>query len=385
MQASKSAPALGESPYAASVGPKQPRRKKWVPPPGAFNEPDLPARFANPGPGRYNPAPQNACLSTKPRVVGCRFGSEDRYKYFGPQTPLERTSSGMLGGLYQPQSEASPGPGYMPSYNLVRSASRSSSFTVERREGTSERRARGGAPGPGLYNPSDKASSTVRNYTAGGNFLGDDRHRYLGEVDPASLTPSVSDSPGPMYMPSDGYARARAPTVAFGGKGPGSMKKPPSLKAETPGPGAYTPATQAACLSTKRRAATAVFGIEQRGGRNPVDSTHCFHGKVSQTVLTSAAAAQPPCERCNSRGGALSVAGARGHAQRLHGEPLARADLPALAEGYPRHIEVRRHWDVAPLLVDSLPGAAPLQYWATTRAEPTWRRARDRACAHSHL
>ena len=175
MQASKSAPALGESPYAASVGPKQPRRKKWVPPPGAFNEPDLPARFANPGPGRYNPAPQNACLSTKPRVVGCRFGSEDRYKYFGPQTPLERTSSGMLGGLYQPQSEASPGPGYMPSYNLVRSASRSSSFTVERREGTSERRARGGAPGPGLYNPSDKASSTVRNYTAGGNFLGDDR------------------------------------------------------------------------------------------------------------------------------------------------------------------------------------------------------------------
>ena len=307
MQASKSAPALGESPYAASVGPKQPRRKKWVPPPGAFNEPDLPARFANPGPGRYNPAPQNACLSTKPRVVGCRFGSEDRYKYFGPQTPLERTSSGMLGGLYQPQSEASPGPGYMPSYNLVRSASRSSSFTVERREGTSERRARGGAPGPGLYNPSDKASSTVRNYTAGGNFLGDDRHRYLGEVDPASLTPSVSDSPGPMYMPSDGYARARAPTVAFGGKGPGSMKKPPSLKAETPGPGAYTPATQAACLSTKRRAATAVFGIEQRGGRNPVDSTHCFHGKVLRTMTMSAAAARPPCERGNSRGGPSQV------------------------------------------------------------------------------
>lgn len=93
MQASKSAPALGESPYAASVGPKQPRRKKWVPPPGAFNEPDLPARFANPGPGRYNPAPQNACLSTKPRVVGCRFGSDTLSESTGPTPHAESRHS----------------------------------------------------------------------------------------------------------------------------------------------------------------------------------------------------------------------------------------------------------------------------------------------------
>ena len=84
----------------------------------------------------------------------------------------------------------------------------------------------------------DSLVSTKKNFTAGGGFLADDRHKYLGEVDPASGTPMVNLSPGPMYQPSYDYARKRAPSVNFGGRGPGTIRRPPSLKVETPGPGA---------------------------------------------------------------------------------------------------------------------------------------------------
>jgi hypothetical protein len=231
-------------------------------------------------------------------VVGCRFGSEDRFKHFGQGAALERTSSGMLGGGTGGQVEQGPGPSYNPSYSLVKSASRASSFTVERREGPGGAAARATVPGPGLYNPSDKTTSAVRNYVAGGGFLSDDRHRYLGEVDPASLTPAVSDSPGPMYMPTDAYARRRAPTVAFGGKGPGTIMQPPTLKTETPGPGTYTPTVQNACLSTKRRVPGAKFGIEQRSARNPVDSVHCYHGTVCCAPRAYPPSSRPPSVGC---------------------------------------------------------------------------------------
>ena len=150
---SASAPVLQNSPYAATVGKPMRRPKVWVPPPGAFNEPDLP-RFVNPGPGRYTPAHQHACLSTKPRVVATRFGSEDRFKYLGPQTALEPMQSGMVGGLFCPQSASGPGPSYLPSYDLVRPMARKSSFTVA----VPINEGRGNSPGPGLYNPTDKGT-----------------------------------------------------------------------------------------------------------------------------------------------------------------------------------------------------------------------------------
>jgi len=191
---SSSAPVLSASPYAAVIGnPKKSsmsgsRKGAWNPPPGAFNHPDLP-EFTAPGPGRYTPSVN----SVRPRVVGTRFGSEDRFKYLGPQQPLEQTSAGMCG--------------------------------------------------------------TVR----------------------------ISYSPGPLYKPSHDSAKPRAPTVAFGGRGPGTIKKPPSMIQETPGPGSYEHAVtlaDGAKTSTKPRSSAAGFGSTKRSEMGPPDSAHCFHGKV---------------------------------------------------------------------------------------------------------
>ncbi|KAL1524747.1 hypothetical protein AB1Y20_019630 [Prymnesium parvum] len=284
MKASSSAPVLRDSPYNQSIGPAKPKRRAkdgvWRPPPGGFNEPDLP-HFEGPGPGQYTPKEQHSVLSTKPRVVGCRFGSEDRFKYLAPLRSLEGTSSGLLGGSCGPQAVASPGPAYMPDYSCVHVAARSSSFSVQRRDTSgADSIARGAAPGPGLYNPSDKALSTRKNYVAGGGFLADDRQKYLGELDPSSLTPSVSQSPGPLYMPSHSFAMSRAPTVSFGGHGPGTIKSVPSLKMPMPGPGAYTPIAQNAALSTKPRILVTHFGVEPRVSKGLMDSSMCFHKNV---------------------------------------------------------------------------------------------------------
>lgn len=224
---------------------------------------------------------QHSCLSTKPRVVAARFGSEDRFKYFGPEQPLERTSSGMFGGLHAPQTGQSPGPCYKPSLALTKSKSQEASFLTERRDpGGFERRLHAGTPGPGLYTPNDRGISTKRDFTPQGKFHMDDRHRYLGEVDPASLTPQMYASPGPMYNPTLQLTQDRPKTTAFGGRGPGTMVKPPSLKVDAPGPGSYTPMTQNACLSTKKRVPAAAFGVEQRNEHTQVDSSYCFHGRV---------------------------------------------------------------------------------------------------------
>jgi len=283
MKASASAPVLRDSPYNQQIGTAKKRRSKdglWHPPPGGFNEPELP-QFEGPGPGQYNPKVQHGCLSTKPRIPGCRFGSEDRFKYLAPMSSLERTSSGLTGGLNAPQSSTSPGPAYLPDYSLVIGASRSSSFRVQRRDtrGT-ESLARGSAPGPGLYNPTDLGLSTKKNFTAGGGFFADDRHKYLGELDPTSLTPLQSQSPGPLYNPSDKITAFRSQTVAFGGHGPNTIKSVPSLKVGTPGPGAYTPVSQNASLSTKPRVVASQFGVEVRSSKALMDSSACFHGKV---------------------------------------------------------------------------------------------------------
>ena len=280
MRGSSSAPTLANSPYAQVLGTKTPsqkpaRRKVWAPPPGAFNNPDLP-RFDGPGPGRYS---VNDNL-TKKRVTGPRFGSEDRFKNLGGCT--EMTSTGMV-GMYNPQSMVSPGPSYMPSYSAVHSQSRISAFSTARRDTTGAPGGSATNPGPGLYTPTDTALSTKHNYTAGGAFLADDRHKYLGQVDPASGLKLKSFSPGPVYNPPVGAGRASAPTVAFGGTGPGSIKKPPSLRADEPGPGAYDHAmtmAEGSVLSSKHRAPAPGFGSTTRGEASMQDSSQCFHGKV---------------------------------------------------------------------------------------------------------
>ena len=218
MSMSASAPVLQNSPYAATVGKVPKRRPKvWVPPPGQFNEPDLP-RFVNPGPGRYT-LPSQRDMPNRPRITATRFGSEDRFKYLGPQTSLEPMQSGMVGGMFCPQSSSSPGPGYLPSYDLVRPRARASSFTVAVKGGE----GRGNSPGPGLYNPDDKRIR--RNYTSGGGFLADDRHKYLGELDPASLQPLTKVSPGPIYKPGRYCQGGRVTSVSFGGHGPGTLAR----------------------------------------------------------------------------------------------------------------------------------------------------------------
>mmetsp|Transcript_16549 Transcript_16549/g.35490 ORF Transcript_16549/g.35490 Transcript_16549/m.35490 type:complete len:397 (-) Transcript_16549:232-1422(-) len=280
------ASSLAKSPYAESIGGSTTsvlryKGKKWTPPPGKFNEPEAPLRFSNPGPGRYDPAVQHACLSTKPRVLACRFGSEDRFKYFGPELPLERTTSGMYGGLFVPQGGQSPGPCYLPNHSLTKSRSQEASLLSQRRaQGGLEHRLKAKLPGPGAYNPNDTNISTKKNWTPQGRFMADDRTRYLGDVDPASQQPQKSFSPGPMYNPVVAITQERPKTVAFGGRGPGTMVKPPSLKAETPGPGTYTPMAQAACLSSKRRVPAASFGAPTGPETLPIDSAYCFHGNV---------------------------------------------------------------------------------------------------------
>ena len=105
-----------------------------------------------------------------------------------------------------------------------------------------------------------------------------------------------SFSPGPLYKPSDHLAKTRAPTVAFGGRGPGTIKKPPSLVAEAPGPGSYEHAVtlaDGAKTSTKPRSSRAGFGSTERSGTGPPDSCHMFHGKV-------------PVDMTNHKGGTLS-------------------------------------------------------------------------------
>ena len=216
MGVSASAPTLRDSPYAAAVGKPMRKPKAWTPPPGAFNEPDLP-RFVNPGPGRYT-LPSQRDMPNRPRITATRFGSEDRFKYLGPQTSLEPMQSGMVGGMFCPQTSSSPGPGYLPSYDLVRPRARASSFTVAVQGGE----GRGNSPGPGLYNPDDKRIR--RNYTSGGGFLADDRHKYLGELDPASLQPLTKVSPGPIYKPGRYCQGGRVTSVSFGGHGPGTLR-----------------------------------------------------------------------------------------------------------------------------------------------------------------
>lgn len=313
---------LSDSPYAAVIGtgrnfaPK--RTGPWHPPPGAFNHPELP-QFSSPGPGRYTPA--NAL--TKPRVPTTRFGSEDRFKYLGPQQPLETTSSGMA-GMYTPQGVSSPGPGYVPKYDLVHSTSRISSFSVERRDTIGAPPGAAVNPGPGLYTPSEKSLSTRRNNLQGGAFLADDRHKYLGQVDPDSGMVRISISPGPLYNPSDHLAKTRAPTVAFGGRGPGTIKKPPSLKMETPGPGSYDHAVtlaDGANTSTKPRSSAASFGSTKRSEMGPPDSAHCFHGKVPVDMTNASGTVVSPGPSYNPSLKAVKTEAARptfGTARRVH-------------------------------------------------------------------
>jgi len=296
---------LKGSPYAASLsGSTSGVRRRWTPPPGAFNEPDLPPRFSTPGPGRYTPDPQHACLSTKPRIVACSFGSDDREKYFGGG--LTKTTSGMLGSNAG-RSSSSPGPVYKPSHSLVEPATMRVALSSGSTDSNSLRTREGKkSPGPAQYvsaktnaptkarfsltqtdprpavllqTPNFETSSRGRSYTSGGRFLQNDRSKYMGECDPASLTPSTKSSPGPIYNYSILPIKHNPGTVSFGGTGPDSHKKRPVRASESPGPGAYSPDAQLTVLSTNRRAPVSGFSVEPRRAAT-VDSRHCFHGRV---------------------------------------------------------------------------------------------------------
>ena len=117
-------------------------------------------------------------------------GGEDRFKNLGGCT--EMTSTGMT-GMYNPQSMVSPGPSYMPSYSAVHSQSRISAFSTARRDTTAARRPR--PTRAGLYTFPRHGALDKHNYTAGGAFLADDRHKYLGQVDPRRAQ-AQSFSPG---------------------------------------------------------------------------------------------------------------------------------------------------------------------------------------------
>jgi hypothetical protein len=126
--------------------------------------------------------------------------------------------------------------------------------------------------------------------------MADDRFKYLGELDMDSLTPAISESPGPLYNPNIAPTQVRSQTVAFGGYGPNTMIKPPTMKIETPGPGAYTPTPQNATLSTKPRVVGSSFGTEPRGTKALMDSSACYHKKVCPSPHM--------CPHCQALGGA---------------------------------------------------------------------------------
>lgn len=219
----------------------------------------------SPGPAAQYKA--SAFLFTKPRVLGGRFSCEDRFKYLAPLRSLEKTSSGLTGGICGPQATPSPGPSYMPGYSIVHVAGRSSSFPVQRREvGGSQVLERSAAPGPGMYDPSDKLLSTRKVFTNGGSFLADDRRKYFDVLDPQSLTPWVSQSPGPLYNPDDTICIPRAPSVTIRGRDAAFGKSVPSLKTSTPGPGAYD-LIQLSVLSSRPRVLTSNFGSKPRAKR----------------------------------------------------------------------------------------------------------------------
>jgi hypothetical protein len=265
---------LKQSPYTTSLSGI--RRKRWAPPPGAFNEPDAPPRFATPGPGRYQPHAQHTCLSTKPNITACSFGTEDREKYLGGC--LSRTPSGMLIGS-PPATSQSPGPVYRPNHALVERASTKVGMSSSASMAALEQRMRGSVPGPAKYSPKPTASSRQRSSSSGCRFGRNDRAKYLGSVDPVSLTPMTKQSPGPIYKPSFAPVTFNPGRTAFGGAGPGSIRRAPATAIESPGPASYASDAQHTVLSTNRRAPASSFPMEPRK-TVAVDSMHCYHGKV---------------------------------------------------------------------------------------------------------
>lgn len=262
MNSSNSAPVLRDSSHRETFRCKKAKTQKhggaW---PTSFINRD---QFNRPGPGHYN---ANAGLCTMPRVLGGRFSGEDRFKYLAPMSCLEKTSTGLAGGLYVPQTATSPGPSYMPEYRCVEIAGRSSSFAVQTRDSSSTRnRAQSSVPGPGLYDPSDYSLSTKRSLTCGGSFLADDRYKYFGVLEKASMTPFVSQSPGPLYNPRDDLCIPRAPSTTFRtGKGYARTAFL-TWRSATPGPGAYD-VNRIEVLSSRPRVQTHDFGMKARSNK----------------------------------------------------------------------------------------------------------------------
>ena len=128
----------------------------------------------------------------------------------------------------------------------------------------------------------------------------------------------------------------------------------PSLKAETPGPGAYTPVEQNAGLSTKPRVVASSFGVEPRTSKGLMDSAACFHGKVTTRGPSRVWLARVGWGGCLSLSSLCravwmtagrSLAGPRGHDAREHLRPLAGSRIQSVtpAGAHPERAGGDRH------------------------------------------
>ena len=77
--------------------------------------------------------------------------------------------------------------------------------------------------------------------------------------------PAKKFSPGPMYAPSADAGKRRSGTVVFGGKGPGTIMKPPSLAAGNSRRGRVHAGVAGAVTRTKPRAERRASASSRRG------------------------------------------------------------------------------------------------------------------------
>mmetsp|Transcript_20207 Transcript_20207/g.51404 ORF Transcript_20207/g.51404 Transcript_20207/m.51404 type:complete len:372 (+) Transcript_20207:89-1204(+) len=238
----------------------------WVPPPGAFNEPDLPI-FPGPGPGRYTPI----TTLTRPRTATTSFPTEDRWKHLGRQRDSTRALDGATStasiSTWGPQIGVSPGPVYLPVYTATEIQSRSMGFPSQARTKSASLAsavASSKRPGPGTYSPIEQFAvlSTKPRVGRMSPFSIDDRLKYLGVQLEGGVVVQIA-SPGPTYAPKLDLVLPFAGGVAFGQ--PRSRQQKAMIGGHaSPGPGSYSPAAQAAVLSSKPTVPSSSFGKEKR-------------------------------------------------------------------------------------------------------------------------
>jgi hypothetical protein len=236
------------------------------------------------------------------------FGTEDRLKHLGRQRDSSKALDGPAVTSWGPQIGLSPGPIYLPTYSVTELQARSSSFPGESRAKSSAVASvsRAKTPGPGAYTPAVQHAvlSTKPRVVRQTHFPCDSRLKYLGEQ-LEGVTILRITSPGPAYAPNHDFVLKSYGGVSFG-KPQAKMQRCVLARAldafasgargqrltavrtrrladhvfcssvvrathramsfadQSPGPGTYSPAVQAAVLSTKITQHAPSFGKEQR-------------------------------------------------------------------------------------------------------------------------